>query len=144
MKNDAKNIINGTWGSLWLDGEKVSECTGLQAKVTLQKSPVSFCGDLYTHNKVTGMEGKGTIKLHKVNSRMIRKISDNIKKGKSTVCEIVSALADPDSYGSERVAIHEVSFDELTLADWENKKNLEESVPFTFAGWDFLDTIAPR
>ena len=141
---DAKDIINGTWGELWIDGDKVSECTALQAKVTVNKVAVTFCGDLYTHNKIIGVEGKGTIKLHKSSSRMINKISDNIRAGKSTICTIVSKLADPDSMGAERVAIKEVSFDELTLADWENKKNGEESVPFTFGDWEFLDTIAPN
>ena len=35
------------------------------------------------------------------------------------------------------------TFDELTLADWEAKKLGEESVPFTFTGWELLDTIKP-
>ncbi|MBU3098745.1 MULTISPECIES: phage tail tube protein [Clostridium] len=141
---NAKDIINGTWGELWIDGDKVSECIALQAKVTINKAPVSFCGDLFTHNKVIGLEGKGSLKLHKASSRMIIKISANMKAGKQTVCTIVSKLADPDSMGAERVAIYEVSFDELTIADWENKKNGEEDVPFTFANWEFLDTIAPQ
>lgn len=139
-----KDVINGTYGELWLDGEKVSECIALQAKVTMTKVPINFCGDLFTHNKVVGLEGKGTMKLHKSSSRMILKISANMMAGKQTVCTIVSALADPDSVGAERVAIYEVSFDELTIADWENTKNGEEDVPFTFAGWEFLDTIAPN
>lgn len=141
---NAKNIINGTWGELWLDGDKVAECTGLQAKVTLNKVAVNFCRDLHTYNKIIGVEGKGTLKLHKVSSRMILKISDNISQGKETTCTIVSKLADPDATGAERVAIKEVSFDDLTIVDWENKKNGEESVAFTFAAWEFLDTIQPQ
>lgn len=141
---NAKNIINGTWGEVWLDGDKISECIGLQAKVTLNKAAVNFCKDLHTHNKIIGIEGKGTLKLHKTSSRMIQKISDNIRQGKETVCTIVSKLADPDANGSERVVIKEVSFDDLSIVDWENKKNGEESIAFTFADWEFLDTISPE
>lgn len=140
----AKDVINGTWGEVWIDGDKVSECFALQAKVTLAKADVNICGKLAKGSKITGTEGKGTLKLHKVSSRMVIKVSDNIKKGKETVCTIVSKLADPDSYGAERVAIKDVTIDELTLADWEAKKNGEESIPFTFTDWDFLDTITPQ
>jgi hypothetical protein len=69
--------------------------------------------------KVTGWEGNGSLKLHKVSSRMINKIAQNIKNGKGTVCTIVSKIADPDAYGSERVALKNVIFDEVSLADWK-------------------------
>jgi hypothetical protein len=30
----------------------------------------------------------------------------------------------------------------MTLADWELKKNGEESIPFTFRDWEPLDVIS--
>lgn len=141
---DGKDVINGTWGEVWLDGEKLSECYALQAKVTLEKSDINMCGKMAKAHKVTGTDGKGTLKLHKVNSRIIIKVSDNIKKGKETVCTVVSKLADPDSFGAERVVIKDMTIDELTLADWEARKNGDESIPFTFTDWDFLDLIRPQ
>ena len=30
---ESKLVRSGTWGSLWLDGEQVSECYGCQIKV---------------------------------------------------------------------------------------------------------------
>jgi hypothetical protein len=141
---NAENIINGTWSQLWIDGDKVSEAYGLQAKVTVQKTAVNIIGKLAEDTKTTGIQCKGTLKLHKVSSRMILKISDNIKKGKQTVCTLVSALDDPDSYGAERLCIKDAKFDELTLTDWEAKKNGEESIAFTFTEWTYLDTITPQ
>lgn len=141
---DGKDIINGTWGEVWIDGDKVSECSAFQAKVTLEKADINICGKLAKAHKIIGTEGKGTMKLHKVSSRMIIKVSDNIKKGKETVCTVISKLADPDSYGAERVVVKDMTIDELTLADWEARKNGEESIPFTFTDWDFLDLITPQ
>jgi len=142
MKSYApEKVINGTYGELWIDDDYMAETTGLEAKVTLEKTEVNQAGTLAKGQKVTGIEGKGTIKLNKVTSYFAKKLSDSIKKGKTPVCTIISKLADPDALGVERVKITGVTFDELTLADWEVKKLAEESVPFTFTGWDFLDVI---
>jgi hypothetical protein len=141
---DASKVINGTWGEVWLDSDLVSEATSLQATVTLQKTKIAMCGKLAQDTKVTGVECKGTLKLLKTSSRMIQKVNDNLLKGKETVCTIVSALEDPDSFGAERLSISDAKFDQLTLMNWEAAKNGEESIPFTFTTWKFLDTITPQ
>ena len=46
----------------------------------------------------------------------------------------------PDSYGAERVALYDVSFDDLTLADWEAAKLGQIEAPFTFEDFDVLDS----
>lgn len=137
----ADQVINGTWGEMWLDGNKMAETSALQAKVTLKKTAINMCGTLVDGQKVTGMELKGTVKLHKVTSAMIKANSDAIKSGKTPEHTIVSNLADPQALGAERIVLKGVMFDELTLIDWEAKKNGEESIPFTFQDWDLLDVI---
>lgn len=136
-----ENVINGTWGEAWIDGNYLAEVTALQAKVTLQKADVNMTRRLMKAQKVVGMEGKGTLKLNKVSSFFIKLMSDNMKQGKQTTCTIISKLADPDALGAERIVLKDVTFDELTLIDWEAKKNGDESVPFTFSDWDLLDLI---
>lgn len=136
-----ENVINGTWGEAWIDGNYLAEVTALQAKVTLQKADVNMTRRLMKAQKVVGMEGKGTLKLNKVSSFFIKLMSENMKQGKQTTCTIISKLADPDALGAERVVLKDVTFDELTLIDWEAKKNGEESMPFTFSDWDLLDLI---
>ncbi len=142
MSIDAKRVINGNWGKVWLDSDLVGECTSLQAKVTLSKTDVNFCGDMWKKHKVIGLEGKGTLKMNKVYSRMLLKLKDDIAAGKQTVCTINASLSDPDSFGTEKITITGVTFDELTLMDFEVKKNIDESIPFTFTGYDVPDTIA--
>lgn len=141
---DGSKVMNGTWGEVWIDSELVQEAIAFQATVTLQKSKITTCMKLAQDTKTTGIECKGTIKFLKVSSRMARKMSDNLQNGKETVCTIVSKLADPDAWGAERVAINDAKFDQLILADWEAGKNGEESYPFTFTTWNFLDTVDPQ
>lgn len=134
-------VINGTWGELWIDGVYMAEVLSLQAKVSLEKSDVKQTRRLGTGKKVTGISGTGTIKMNKVTSYFIEKLSDNLKNGKTTTATIKSKLADPDAFGTEEVELYGCTFDELTLADWEAGKNGEESVPFTFSDWKITSTI---
>ena len=141
MGLSANRVINGTWGEVWLDGDYVSECYGLQAKVNFNKEDVNFCGQMATDKKVTSISCTGSLKLHKVNSRMAIAIGNAIKKGKDIRFTIISKLDDPDAYGSERVVVRNVSFDDLTLVDWEVAKNGTVEAPFTFTDHEFLDKV---
>ncbi len=137
----AKNVINGKYGEVWIDDEKVAECFGLSAKVELQREDVKICGERFTQTKLIGAKGKGTLKLNKVTTRFAKKISDILATGKDARFEIVSKLADPDALGHERVVIKDVCFGDLTLADWEDAKTGTVEAPFTFGGYEYMDTI---
>ncbi|MBM7866006.1 phage portal protein [Heliobacterium gestii] len=144
MALEAKRIINGTFGECWLDGDKVSECKGLNAKVEIEKEDVPVCGSLGIATKMTGYKIKGTVKLYKVNSRMAKQISEELQQGNNPTVRIMSALRDPAAFGAERVLIKDACFDDLTLADWEVKKLGEVECPFTATSWEYLDKIEPK
>lgn len=136
-----EQVINGSWGELWIDGEYMAEVTGFKAEVDIEYVDVNMTRRLAKAKKMVGYEGKGEVKLNKVTSKMSKKVSDNLKQGKQTVSTIISKLDDPDSIGAERAVIKDATFEKLTLADWEAKKNGEETLPFSFTDWDFLDLI---
>ena len=139
--DSAKRVISGTWGEVWLEGDKVSECYGLQAKVSFNKEDIALCGQMASDKKVTSIECTGSLRMHKVTSRMALAIGENIRNGKDVRFTIVSKLKDPDAYGAERVFLSNVSFDDLTLADWEAKSVGKVECPFTFTDYEFLDEI---
>lgn len=136
-----EHVINGTYGEAWLDSEYISEVTGLEAKVTPKTETISQVRQLVDGTKITGLECKGTLKMNKISSRFIKLLSANLKKGIQTEFTIISKLNDPSTLGCERVKLIGCVFTELTLADWELKKNLEDSMSFTFRDWDTLDVI---
>lgn len=138
---DERRIINGSYGTVFLEGEEVAEAKAFQAKLEFQKEEVSVAGKMATGTKYMGYTGKGSITLHKVNSRMIKLIGNQIKQGKEPRFTIVGKLADPDALGVERIAINNVSFDDLTLFDFEVKSIGQVECPFTFDDWDVLDSI---
>lgn len=142
MSYAPEKTINGTFGELWVNDDYMAEVTGLEAKVTLEKTEVNQTGSLAKGYKITGIDCKGTIKLNKVTSYFIDLLSENTKAGKTTSCTIISKLADPDASGVERVRLTGCTFDELSLANWETKKLGEESIPFSFTGWEIMDSIA--
>ena len=141
MAIDERKIINGTHGTVFLDGEEVAEVKSFQAKLEFQKEEVKMAGKMATGTKYMGYSGKGSLALHKVNSRMIKAIGQQIKEGKEPRFTIIGKLADPDSDGVERIAINNVSFDDLTLFDFEVGALGQAECPFTFTDYDFLDLI---
>lgn len=138
---EARNVINGTYGEVWCDAQYLAETTGLEAKMSLDKTEVNMIKRLSKGYKVTGVDGKGTLKMNKVSSYFILKLGDAIKAGKTPVSEIITSLKDPDAFGAEKIKLTGVVFDELTLANWEAKKNGEESIPFTFESFEVLEAI---
>lgn len=140
--DSAKRVISGTWGEVWLDGDYVSECYGAQAKIAFTKESIKIAGRMAEDSKVTSYKGTGTLKFHKVNTRMANVIGEKMRNGQDVRFTVISKLADPDAYGAERVTLKNVSFDDLTLADWEVGSVGKTEVPFTFTDYQFLDKIS--
>lgn len=139
--DSARRVMSGTFGELWYDGEKVSEAYKYQAKANLNKEDIPMCGEIWTDSKVKSVSGKGSMGLYKANSRMIRKIGEEINAGRDPRFTFISKLDDPDAYGAERIAIYDVSMDDVTLADWEAAAVGKVECPFTFRRFKLLDAV---
>ena len=141
MALDTRKVINGTHGSLWINDQEVSEVKSFQVKAEFQKEEVKIAGQMATDTKYMGYSIKGSLALHKVNSRMIKFISDSIKAGKEPRFTLIGKLADPDSDGVERIVVKNVSFDDLTLMDWTVGEISSSEHPFTATAWEVLDSF---
>ena len=136
-----EDVINGTWGEVWVDTDYMAQVTALQAKFKLTKTDVQQTRTLSKGQKITGVEGTGTMKLNHTSSYFMSKTLADIKQGKSTPVTITSNLDDPAVEGNERVKLTGVTFDEVTLADWDAGKLGEERIPFTFQDAELIDAI---
>ena len=139
---NAQQVMSGTEGEVWIDGDYMAQATAFKAVANLIKLEVNQVKKRGKQYKTTGWEGKGSIKMNHVSSYMIDKMAQNIKDGHQTVCTIVAKMSDPDAIGAERVVIRDATFDSLTLMDWEAKKLTDESYDFTFTDFDFLETAS--
>jgi hypothetical protein len=140
-KYEAKRVINGTFGTVEIDGEDIMEVVAFQAKDEYGKEAISQCGVINKGYKITSIEGKGSVKVNKINSRMIKKIGRQIREGKTPTFTLTGTLADPDSFGSEKIAFTGVIFDDLTLFDFENGTLGTVEMPFTYEDFMLLDLI---
>lgn len=138
----AKRVLSGTFGEVWVDGEKIAECTACQLKVSKNKETINLCGQFMTDTKATSGSGTGSLTLYKVDSGFAQKQS-GLQNGVDRRFTVISKLKDPDSWGAERVAVYNVSLDDLTLADWQAATVGKVTVPFTFSRYEFLDQITP-
>jgi hypothetical protein len=134
--------INGTFGSVWVNGEKWLDVESFEAKVTIDYEDVNMAEDLATHKKMIGWTGEGTLTVKKVYSRGASLLADGVKSGQLPDIGLIGKLADPDAFGAERVAINEVTFNEFMLLQFEQKTLPTEELPFNFADYDPIDLIS--
>lgn len=137
---NAAEVRSGTWGELWLDGERVAEGYGCQIKVNKTKDDVARCRTLIAGKKMTGVAITGTIRLYNATSRLIKLEAEALKQGKDLRHTIISNLDDPDNPSNQRIAVTGVSFDDLTLADWQAAQLGSIEAPFTAEDYEVLDS----
>lgn len=139
----ANKQVNGTFGAVWVNNDKWLDIEEFEAKVNVDYEDVNMAEDLATHKKMIGWSGEGSMTVKKVYSRGAALLAEAIKKGIVPEISIVGKLADPDAFGSERVALNEVTFNEATLMKFEQKTTMTEELPFNFADYDMIDLITP-
>ena len=135
-------IIRGTYGRVWIDGELFANVKSFEAKLTLNYEEVDLSNDLGKHQRYMGFTVEGTMTLHKVNSKIFAKLAKAIKSGEMPEISIVGKLEDPTALGAERVSFTEVTIDEVMALKYENATIGEEEVPFKFADYEPLDLIS--
>jgi hypothetical protein len=124
-----------------VNGEKWMECSVFDAELTINYTVVHFANDGATYQKATGWDGTGSITITKIYSRVQNLMATAIKNGQYPRVELVGKVADPDALGSQRVAVHDVTIDKVTLLKFEQKKIEEEQIAYKFSDYDLLDTI---
>ena len=121
----------------------MSECYGCQIKVNKTKDDVARCRTLVSGKKLTGVSVTGTVRIYNATSRLIELEAAAINNGTDLRHTIISNLDDPDNPNNQRIAVKGVSFDDLTLADWEaaNRPWWFDYSAFKFAGnlWEVYD-----
>jgi|GEM_PF-87619 len=138
---DHNKVIRGTHGKLWVANQAMADVKSFEAKATIDYEDLNVNGDYGQKKRYMGYSIAGTITLHKFDSFIVKLYKDAVMSGDLPDIKIVAALADPTGYGTERVALYDVHFDEITLNKFENRTVLEEEVPFTAGSFEFLDVI---
>ena len=138
---ESKQVVYGTYGSMWIDGYEIAEIQELKANLSADKVEVKIARKMSKGYKVTGYTGKGSFKAQNVSSNFIKILAPSIKEGKQFLCSIISKVEDPDALGTERIALYNCLIDSEDLINWSVGKLGEESNNFTFEDFSILDQI---
>ena len=66
MAFNAKGVMNGTHGLLWINDKEIGEVKSFQVKVEFQKEEIKMAGVMATDTKYMGYTVKGSLSLHKI------------------------------------------------------------------------------
>lgn len=141
MTLKANKVINGSHGTCWISGDKILDLESLELKVTLEYEDVYVAESMSKQRKYMGWTGEGSVVCKKVYSRGANLLAKAVKSGQLPDVTIVSKLADPDSYGQERVTVSSVTFNEFLLTKIEQRTLLQEELSFEFGDFDVLEAI---
>lgn len=135
------------YGITTVEDEYLGKCANTyDNKCILLTALRGFLSDLETQSvlvagkKLTGVSVTGTVRLYNATSRLIELEGAAIRAGTDLRHTIISNLDDPDNPDNQRISVTGVSFDDLTLADWEAAKLGTIEAPFTAESYEILDS----
>lgn len=130
--------LAGTYGELWIGGEKIFELKKIEAKITANRSDVQLGIDV--DSKVTGLKGELTIAVYKVYTRGYDTLR-SLAAGNDERMQIIANLADPDAVGKqeERYSIDNCWFNDLPLIGWEKGRSIEQEFTGGFTPSDMVN-----
>ncbi len=131
-------VLNGTYGEVWIDGDKVFELSKIDAKIILNREDVQIGADV--DSKMISKKGEFTIGIKKVFSRWTEHYEKYYKKGIDKRVEIIAKLKDPDARGGgmERYSLGNCWFNEIPLINYEKGSLIEEELTGGFTPSDMI------
>ena len=135
---DANEVMNGLYGYCYDEnGQQLQSTQSFEAIVEFEKEAVKQAGKFLDSHNVMGGSGSGTLMIHKLDSRLQKKIADD----PTAKYNYIGKLADPTAKGEEAVMYKGVSFDSVELTKYELGAIVEAEFPFTFDDFEYIKTI---
>jgi len=131
-KVNAKNVMNGTYGMIRIDGIEYANIMSFESKITNTREDLQFSGNLGIDSKLLSSAGSGTMTFRKVNSRVIARQIPQLISGKDFKTVLILTVDDPDGLGKETISITDVWFNDFDLFKFEMGTTMEETVSFGF------------
>lgn len=127
-----KDVVNGRFYSLWIDGDKYAEVKTASAESSLKTEDIPIAGQLGNGKVVTGADGTGSLTFYKTYNGLSKKINESVKNGKPFTFDLISELNDPNQDEQERVMIENCIITKFKVIDADITKLLESSYDFSY------------
>ena len=127
--------LTGSWGEVWVDGEKIFVLQKIEQKVEVNREDVQMGMDV--DSKMTGLKGSGTLSIKKVYSRA-KAVLEKLSAGQDVRCQIIAKLKDPDAVDGqiERWSTDNVWWNTIPVINWETGGQVQEEWEFGFTPSD--------
>lgn len=135
-------VLRGAHGHVWFNGKELATAQKIELKMTGDFEDINVCGDPATYSLYNGWAGEGTLEYLKFDSAITRLIVDAYLSGEMPDVEIITLMENPATGKRERCRIGTVTLTEAAVAAFEKKSMVTDSVPFKFADFEYLETIA--
>ncbi len=140
MFDDSK-FLQGTSGQVFINNTFAIEINKVSIKMTGQYEDFAPVGDYCSHHVYTGYDGSGTLEGAKIDTGIDVDIITNYQNGTTPDIKISTTLTNPNTNKTEQFLFTGVQFTEVAVAEWESKKLVTRSMPFTFTGCEVLSKI---
>ncbi len=135
---DVNDVINGLYGYCYDEnGQQIQSAQSFETTVEYEKEAVKQAGKFMDSHKVMSGSGSGTMTIHKLDSRLQRKVAEN----PTAKYNYIGKLADPTARGEEAIMYKGVSFDSVELTKYELGAIVDAEFPFTFDDYEYINSI---
>lgn len=135
-----QSVFRGTDCELYMEGEWLTNVTSVEATVEINQQELNLTGHWWTVYRNMGLSGTGTMTGVFVNTKLLEKIG-TIQHGQEFRTELVIKNTNPDIDQTYRVRLMNVVFTAIPLGNFTAGEIVEQEFPFTFSGYEILDTV---
>lgn len=140
MRNvNAKSIFSGTDSCLFMDDEYMGEAVSLEAKCKKNFEDVQLCENPTKQKRFISAEITGTIKFHKVDSRILKAETTALNEGKQATYTVNSKSYNKNTGKTERITLYDVEIEEFDVGSWEAGKLTDREYPFHASGYSPIE-----
>ncbi len=141
---DVKKIFNGTDGAVWITTEteevKVGSMKTFSLKQTNTYEDIDVSESMTKKRKLIGVELSGELTKFKIDSTFIN-IFQQYKNGDQPDISFVGKAYNNNTDKMQMVKVTGITFDELVLVDLQQKKAIEESIPYAAEDYEWIENV---
>ncbi len=135
-------ILKGGHAQIWFNGLELMTAQKFELKMSGNVETIEVIGSMSDYSIYNGWSGSGTLERLKIDSSIVKLIVDAFMSGVMPECEMVALIDNPSTGQRERCRIGVITFTEVTIMALDKRANINESIPFNFSDFEFLETIA--
>lgn len=138
MAFNTNETLNGTDGKLWINDVP---CATIQSFVLKQKNvyeDINKSEQLTKSRRLVGVELTGTISKFKVDNSLVG-LMEEYKNGNTPEIKLIGFIENKTTGLMQRAVIKGVTFDEMDLINFEQKKVVTEEIPYECEEYYYQD-----